>query len=85
MDSALFAPHNVLEIGKDIVVDSSILPDACVVKPGRPRPCQFGLGGRAEVPFVRQTFTLVPEPGTLGLVAIGLAGLAAGRRRPRPS
>jgi hypothetical protein len=84
-DSATFAPQNVLKIGKDIVVDSALLGgDVCIVEANHQPPCEPTPGGSAEITFIRQTFTLVPEPGTLGLLAAGLAALAAGRRRRRP-
>ena len=82
-DSATFAPQSVLKIGKDIVVDSALLNGVCIVEANHP-PCEPQPGGSAEITFIRQTFTLVPEPGTLGLLAAGLAALAAGRRRRRP-
>ena len=40
-----------------------------------------GLGGTAKISTIEQTF-MTPEPGILGLLAVGLLGLTvAGRRR----
>lgn len=67
-DSLSFAGQSSIKVMKDILVDSSLLGG--------------GPGGSARITFVSQTFTFVPEPGTLLLVLGGLAGLAVrGRSR----
>ena len=39
------------------------------------------LGGTAQISEVSQTFTVVPEPGTVGLLLLGIGGLTLLRRR----
>jgi hypothetical protein len=70
-DSLSFDGQTSIRVMKDILVDSSLLGG--------------GPGGSARISFVSQTFTFVPEPGTLLLVLGGLSGLAiTGRSRRAP-
>jgi hypothetical protein len=68
-DSISFAGQTSIRVMKDILVDSSLLGG--------------GQGGSARISFVSQTFTFVPEPGTLLLVLGGLGGLAINGRSRR--
>lgn len=58
-----------LQVVKDILLDSSLLDDE--------------FGGSARISAIKQRFFVTPEPGTLGLLGFGLAGLAGLGRRPR--
>jgi hypothetical protein len=61
-------PLQEILVVKDILLDSSLLGG--------------GFGGSARISLIEQSFSVVPEPGTLALTGIGLAGLARlGRRR----
>ncbi len=67
-DAISFAPQLSIRVVKDIVVDSVLIGG--------------GAGGSARISFVEQRFAVVPEPGTLSLLATGLLGIAViGRRR----
>lgn len=68
LGSVLFdTPAERLNVTKDILLDSGTLEE--------------GFGGSARISLIQQQFTVVPEPATLGMVFIGLTGLALARRR----
>jgi len=73
VDSVAFtgAPTS-LRVIKDIQVDSLLFS-----------PGEASLGGVASVSVVEQSFTVVPEPQTLAMMGLGLAGLAAAGSRRR--
>ena len=59
-------------ITKDILLDSAIIGG--------------GFGGSARIGRIEQRFLVIPEPSSLALLVVGMAGLAfMGRRRPRAS
>lgn len=66
------SPHASIYVEKDILVDSRVLgPDQQPI-----------MGTVAAISVIRQDFTVVPEPGTMLMLAAGLAGLAmSGRKR----
>ena len=67
-DAIQFAPQLSIRVLKDIVLDSFLIGS--------------GPGGSARISFVEQRFSVVPEPSTLALLAIGLTGVGVfGRRR----
>ncbi len=67
-DAIQFAPQLSIRVTKDIVLDSFLIGG--------------GPGGSARISFIEQRFTVVPEPGTLALLGIGLTGVGiCGRRR----
>ena len=67
-DALQFAPQLSIRVTKDIVLDSFLIGG--------------GPGGSARISFIEQRFTMVPEPGTLALLGIGLTGIGIfGRRR----
>jgi hypothetical protein len=67
-DAIQFAPQLSIRVRKDIVLDSFLIGG--------------GPGGSARISFIEQRFTVVPEPGTLALLGIGLTGVGIfGRRR----
>ncbi len=67
-DAIQFAPRLSIRVLKDIVLDSFLIGS--------------GPGGSARISFVEQRFSVVPEPSTLALLAIGLTGIGVfGRRR----
>ena len=61
-----FAPRLELLVEKDVAVTTF----------------NAGIGSSARISLIEQRFSVVPEPGTAGMLAVGLLGLAfAGRRR----
>jgi hypothetical protein len=68
-DETIFdRPLSEIQIEKDILLDSFLLDG--------------GFGGSARISLIKQRFSVVPEPGTLALIGLGLAGLAGLGRRP---
>ena len=68
-DEASFDPIHALHVEKDILVDSVLLDG--------------GVGGSARISLIDQRFQVVPEPTSISLMSLGLAGLAFGGRRRR--
>lgn len=88
MGSGVTYPDPLLEIIKPLLNDGAVeLSLSCSVLPSFPGPCPSDFtffvpstGGLNEWRLVIST-TSVPEPATIALLALGLAALAALRRR----
>jgi hypothetical protein len=82
-DETEFAPRETIEVQKSIVLGGGFKFD----EEGDPVLDEEGnlVGATSSITTMEQTFSQVPEPGTLGLLTLGgLAALGVRRHRPRP-
>jgi hypothetical protein len=91
-DSVIFgAPVPALEVVKDILLDSALIDGELEgwlrrhFRHGHGFAGLFGHGGSARISLIAQRFEVAPEPGTLAMLGLGLAGLAGLGRRRRSS
>jgi len=87
-DSVTFgAPVASLDVVKDILLDSALIDGELVeclrrhFRHAHGFAGLFGAGGSARISLIAQRFEVAPEPGTFAMLGLGLAALAAARRR----